>query len=240
MNFYIIYKLIFPNDKIFIGQTIQEFNIRMNQYKIDAYNESNKNKKYNRLISKKIRQYGWNNIKKEIICTVSEEFVDEAERYFIKRHNSLVVNGQGYNIEDGGNKNKHHSEETKKKLSNANGGKNSYWFGKQHTKEYRIFMKKMQLGKNNSFYGKHHTETVKERIRNGSFGKKQTKEHIQKRIKIKYKSIDVYIKKTDDFIGTFTSVKQIEEKLNLLATCIYAVLNKRRKSAGGYYFRFVS
>lgn len=92
---YIIYKLIFPNDKIYIGQTRQEFNVRMNQYKNDSLN--NKKKIYNILVYKAIRKYGWENVEKEIICTVSEGFVDEAEIYFIKEYRSNNKRF-GYNI----------------------------------------------------------------------------------------------------------------------------------------------
>lgn len=62
-NIYIIYKLTFPNGKIYIGQTIN-FNKRMHQYQWFATAEkAKKYPVYNYLISKKIRKYGWENIR---------------------------------------------------------------------------------------------------------------------------------------------------------------------------------
>lgn len=108
MSTYIIYKLVFPNNKVYVGQTAQKLKRRLSAHK--CYSKCG-----NTVLSNAIRKYGWGSIKQEVICTVSEEFVDDVERYFIKEFNSLVKNGKGYNIEDGGNKNKHLSEETRKK-----------------------------------------------------------------------------------------------------------------------------
>ena len=71
---------------------------------------------------------------------------------------------KGYNKEDGGNLQKHLSEETKKKISKAKKGKyqgeNHPMWGKYHSEESK---KKMSEAKK----GKHHSEETKKKMRKG-------------------------------------------------------------------------
>lgn len=243
MNNHIIYKFDFPNNKIYIGQTGLSFNIRLSRYKSEIYNKNGKN--YNRLVNKAIRKYGWDNVKKEIICTVSEEFVDDAERYFIKKYNSNDRKF-GYNLMDGGNKNKHHSEETKKLIGLYSKGKNNYWYekdgywkGKKNPKH-----SDRMKGKNHPLFNKHHSKESIEKMSKSHIGKKRTKKSKQKQTntrlknKIGWKSINAYIEKTEKFVGTFESGKQASEKLKINRGSISSILTGNRKSTGGYTFRY--
>jgi len=99
MYTHIIYKLTFPNNKIYIGQTSLDFNIRLNCHKSSAYNSN-----LNRYIHNAIKKYGWDNIVKEIICTVSSEFSDDAEKYFINKYSCNDIRF-GYNLTGGGKQN---------------------------------------------------------------------------------------------------------------------------------------
>lgn len=172
MNTHIIYKLIFPNNKIYIGQTKRNFNRRMNEYLSDACNESEKNKNYNKFISNAIRKYGWGNVKKEILFTTSEEFVDELETMLIAEYNSADKRF-GYNIESGGHKNKHHSEETKKKISKSKKGNKL----SEKTKEK---ISKALKGKNHPLWGKTHSNETILKMKKSHIGKKNSKESILK------------------------------------------------------------
>lgn len=109
MDCYNLYKLSFPNGKIYIGQT-NNFTLRMQQHKSAAF------KGYCRLVDKAIRKYGWENISKEIILTCDKDSIDAFEREYIKLLNT-TNHYFGYNLDSGGNKNKVHSEETKRKIS---------------------------------------------------------------------------------------------------------------------------
>ena len=57
--------------------------------------------------------------------------------------------------------NGHHSEKSKKKMSESRKGERNWNYGKHHSKET---IEKMS-GENNSMYGKHHTEKAKELMR---------------------------------------------------------------------------
>ena len=45
---------------------------------------------------------------------------------------------------------KHHSEETRKKISESKNGENNYWFGKHHSEETRKKISEAHKGKNHS------------------------------------------------------------------------------------------
>lgn len=125
MNIHYLYKLTFPNDKVYIGQTVN-FKKRMNGHKNDSSNQNRLNR--NCQVNNAIRKYGWDNIKKEILLTCNELEIDEKEREYIKLFNS-IDRGFGYNRESGGNLKKIVSPESKKLISNSRSGK-AQW-GKQ-------------------------------------------------------------------------------------------------------------
>lgn len=90
MNSYCVYKLTFPNNKMYIGIT-NNFKHRMSQHK--------SNKKKNKLTNA-IKKYGFDNCKKEIlICCLTKEKACEFEINFIKQFDSIK---NGYNITEGG------------------------------------------------------------------------------------------------------------------------------------------
>jgi|LakMenE18May11ns_1017448.scaffolds.fasta_scaffold9649245_2 group I intron endonuclease len=90
MNNYCVYKITFPNNKLYIGLT-NNFIHRMVQHK--------SNKKQGKL-SNAIKKYGFDNCKKEIIaCCLTKQEACEMEMYLIKKHNTIDT---GYNITIGG------------------------------------------------------------------------------------------------------------------------------------------
>ena len=96
---YVLENLI--NGKLYVGQTIEI------EKRLVAHKRARNDKMY---IDRAIRKQGWNNFK-QYIYYVPEELLDYFEIEMIKRLNSLSPNG--YNLETGGNKNKHPSEETR-------------------------------------------------------------------------------------------------------------------------------
>ena len=99
------------NGKIYIGITKRNPKVRFNEHFV--------NKK--ELLFRAKEKYGKENFTLEIIeKDLSEEEIDEKERYYIKFYNSLVPNG--YNLSVGGMCNKNISEEGRKKLRQCNLG----------------------------------------------------------------------------------------------------------------------
>lgn len=213
---HIIYKLTFPNNKVYIGQTSDNFESYINKYISLAFNK--KHKSYNRPLCRAIRKYGWDNVKKEILFTTSNEVVDELETQMIAEYNA-TDRRFGYNIlKIGGSPRGYkRSEESKQKQSIKLSGKNNYWYGKDFS------------GKNNPHYGKHHSEETKEKI-----GKKSK----LKNFEYLYKKIKVYDKQ-ENFIKIFNSLSEASRKMKINCGHICEVCKGNRKSAGGYVFKYL-
>lgn len=107
-----IYKLTFPNGKVYIGQTR---NFKERVYKHNYNSHDRNNKYYTKFLYKAIRKYGWENVTKEIIKRCKESRVDFWEQKFIKQFRS-IDRKFGYNLDSGGNKQKIRSKSTIEKI----------------------------------------------------------------------------------------------------------------------------
>ena len=100
----------------------------------------------------------------------SLEQMHDAEEYFIDYYNSVYPNG--YNLESGGKKKKHHAE-TKRKMSIAALGEKNHNFGKKASEESR---KKLSL----SLTGRIFSEEYRKKL-----GEAMRKRHERRRIESK-------------------------------------------------------
>lgn len=116
----LIYKYTSPSGKVYIGQTISERK-RINAHKNNAL-KGEPGYFYNA-----IRKYGFENFTYEVLIRIQSEdrnkvftLLDALERHYIKLYDSRNEL-KGYNICIGGEGSKgfHHTEEHKKKLSEA-------------------------------------------------------------------------------------------------------------------------
>jgi group I intron endonuclease len=126
------------NNKHYVGQTTQEFKIRFRQHQHS-----------NSYIGKAISKYGSDNFDKLLLENIPDEELDYWETYYIQKCNSISPNG--YNFESGGNKNKHHHEETKRKLSKKISKTlvgNKRCFGNHLTEEHKRKVSQGMKGKN--------------------------------------------------------------------------------------------
>lgn len=89
------------NGKQYIGQSI---NIEDRKKQHFYRYKNNKDSGYNSAIHSAFRKYGWENFSFEILEQCSLEDLDEKEKYWISKKNTLVPNG--YNILKGGQKNR--------------------------------------------------------------------------------------------------------------------------------------
>ena len=107
----------------------------------------------------------------------------KAEEELLKKYD-IANNQYCYNIKNGaigwtsedmkGEKNpnygKHHTEETRKKLSQANKGENNPMYGKTHTENTRKKMSQANKGEKHPMYGKHHTDATRKKMSQASKG----------------------------------------------------------------------
>jgi len=93
---WLIYRIVFPNGKSYIGLT-KNLRNRISYHKSDY-------RKTNRPICNAIKHFGWESIQFETLESGIEtlERANELEKEYIIKYNSLVKNGQGYNSTEGG------------------------------------------------------------------------------------------------------------------------------------------
>lgn len=137
----IVYKLTFPNNKIYIGTTKRNLERRIN----NGY-------KHNEEMTNAIIEFGWKNIKKEILfeCENENEAFDKEIELIkeYKSNNSLY----GYNISSGGKSGKKEtkmSQENKNLLLQRLKG-NDFHLGKKHSIETKNKISLLHKGKHRS------------------------------------------------------------------------------------------
>lgn len=144
MELEVIYKIVSPNGKVYIGRT-KNFNDRMADHRHIA-----KVNKSNYALYKAINKYGWDNMIKEIICEIDASQSQTVEEEFIKMYDSV---NKGYNntyAGHGGNMFKNNPElleKLKKTLSEKFTGENNGMFGKIHSIETKEKQKQKAKGR---------------------------------------------------------------------------------------------
>lgn len=174
-------------------------------------------KRQNR-INSAIKKYGWSNIIHKVLYEgLTFEEASQKEKELIKKYNSTNRN-YGYNNSTGGEKSAigfKHTEEAKAKIKKNNA---RYWAGKKRDIETIEKLKKAPLG---NTYRK---------------GKKQSdKANELNRIK---HSTPVYQMLGNKIINKFNSEKEAEQKLNLHRGSIAKVCKGKRKTTGGYGWKY--
>ena len=195
-----IYKITNKIDnKIYIGQTINDLEQRW---------KSHWKKKSNcRYLSLAFKKHGVDNFKFELICISFDENLDELEKYYIKKLNSLAPNG--YNLREGGNSSRH-SEETKLKISQSLKGRTD------------IVRSKSQLGK------KHSEETKKKISESGKARKNNIEWHINK-----CKTV-LQIDENDNIINKYISAREAARQIGISSTAIILCCQGKRNKAKGF------
>lgn len=114
------------NNKIYIGQTINSLRKRRLQHESSYKNKNTKDYVFARAMKK----YGKENFTWEIIDTANSiEELNKKESYWILKLNSIVDNGKGYNSKGGG-ANSFLSEDTKRKIGEAQIGEKNHMWGR--------------------------------------------------------------------------------------------------------------
>lgn len=136
------------NNKRYIGQSI-DIKRRISEHYC---------KPTNQVISKAVQKHGKDNFSYDIVELCDETKLDELEIKYIKQYDTHISNGNGYNVDYGGNGTGKVSEETKNKISQAVSGEKNGFYGKKHTDEVKEKQKIAKKGNKNPFHGKKHTE----------------------------------------------------------------------------------
>ena len=200
-NNYKVYIHIFPNNKVYIGITRNRTDIRW---------ANGKGYKSQKVMSNAINKYGWKNIEHKVLYeNLTKEEAEQKEIELIAFYKSNQRK-YGYNIENGGNCVGKMSEETKKKISKSNIGKNT--------------------GIKNGMYGKHPKGEFKKGNIPYNKGKKMSIEEIKKHCK------PVLCVETGI---VYYSAREANKQIGISYKSISSVCNKKRKTTGGYHWEFI-
>ena len=142
---------------------------------------------------------------KNNVSVTAEEYAELKNKFV----NLAIIQNTGENNPFYG---KHHSEETKKKMSEANKGRE---FSKQH-KEKLSEQAKNKTGSKNPFYGKHHSEESKLKIGASK------------------KSIPVICIETGQI---YRSAKEAQRKTGISQGTISKCIKGEYKQAGGFHWK---
>ena len=134
-----VYMHTFPNGKVYIGITSTSPYKRWNGglgYKSQT------------LMFRAITKYGWDNIRHEVLFDgLTQNEAEAAEKRLISEHNADNA-AYGYNVEPGGNAGKKLAESTKQKISESRNGKRwDYFRGRHHTEESKRLLSEAHMGK---------------------------------------------------------------------------------------------
>lgn len=186
----------------------------------------------NNYLTEEREKYGLENFNVVVIdhCETREE-AWELEQFYIKELNTKYPDG--YNMSDGGvgtkgivvtektrekqrNKKlgKHHSEETKRKMSEAHKGENCHW------------------------YGKHFSEEHKRKLSDAKKGIKYSEKHREKIADGHKKPILQIDKTTGEVIREWKSATDVNKELGLNKSHITACCKGKLKSVGGYIWKY--
>ncbi len=110
----LIYRMIFPNGKMYIGLTTRTIRERKNEHKSDFLSKRNNWPVYNAM-----NKYGWENIKWEILedNITDFEYLKEREAFNILKYDTYLPNGYNMTLGGEGRYGRIVSEETRKKMS---------------------------------------------------------------------------------------------------------------------------
>lgn len=183
------------------------------------------------VINRAREKYGIDNFGFEILKECDDEELNYWEMYYIKELNTKVP--YGYNLTDGGDgmSGYHFTEETRKKISEANKGKNkgkTPWNkGKHRSEETKRKISEAHKGDKNGMYGKHLSEEHKNNLSKALTNRSdQSKPVLQ---------ID---KNTNEVVAEFPSIHEVKRQLNYNSGHIASCCNGKKKSYGGFIWRY--
>jgi len=196
-----------------------------------------KNIHHNRHLQHSFNNYGEKNFEFKIMCNIEKELLSELE--------SLVISEIGieniYNLCKDGRNNYgiKRSKETKKKLSIST----TKWINSVEKETQKMWAKLGGLA-SGGFKGKH-TEKTKIKMSDSAkkrFSKIEEIEKAKKRSAEKSgKKIEVYIYKTNEYVGTYDSIRDCARQLNIVPNRhgIKYCLDKKYSQCKGYFFSYL-
>lgn len=192
-SFGIIYKATnLINGKCYVGQTVKKLKYRIKEHIRCSYRNTKRD-----YFHSSLKKHGSDIFEWDVLCEcLSRDDLDEKEKYYIQKLNTLAPNGYNLTIGGSGKSGFIPSEKTRKILSEKYIGKGNPFYGKKHSEKSkqiisykgqgRIISKETLEKRSKSMLGKNKRTHSKEQNKNHSeIMKKYTNETIEKCIELK-------------------------------------------------------
>lgn len=248
-NVYLIYKIVFPNGKHYIGLSTRALDERKKEHRNSAIVDKPK-----QIVHKALKKFDMIDTFELIEIDNTAKSINELyekEIFYIQQYNSYYKNKKGYNMTLGGDGNHGYvrTKADRKKFSEAQLQR----YSNPEEKEKASQIKK-EYHKNNPEAGKVHGEKIKEHFQNNpearEKARERTKEHYKnnpeaRKCEKNRKLFKVFRKHNMEFIKEFEfqfeAIEYIKKEfnVNVLSSKISNVLQKKRKSTGGFVFKYV-
>ena len=246
----------------YIGQTVQDdFQIRLNGH-ISEANNGRRRHLYNA-----IRLYGWDQFQIEILHSFPregnwQERLDDLEIQEIAQRGTLAPNG--YNNETGGNRNKVLHEDTKVLMSSVRSGELHSMFGKHHGEEAKELLKEAnrkpvqqwskdgtqllrtfesveEAGRETGAHGEHIGKVCKgtRKTAGGFHWKFVQSDDIQSNSPLKFTKIQQWSFDGKTLVGEFDTILAAGEKTGAQKGRISKCCKGASRSAGGFKWKAV-
>ena len=223
------------NGKKYIGQS-RNLIKRWNQHKTESRRDKPK-----MIVDKAIKKYGIDNFSFEILFECPLNMLDDWETDMIRLYDSMRP--RGYNCVDKcRGVSEKEIEKSRKRMKENNPMKNpdvvervrNKLKGTHHNRvtEYQIEVTKKRMKENNPMKNPDVVKKVKMKMT----GRKQDKERVIRNSK--YTNI-LQFSKDGKFIKKWDLISDIEKELDIDHWGIYAVLNGKQKTAGGYIWKCI-
>lgn len=232
---YCVYRHTFPNGKVYIGITCQKPHERWC---------NGTGYKHQKLVYRAILRYGWENVEHDVIaCDLTHDQATAMEIELIQAYDSTNPE-RGYNVSRGGDGGpgfsgekhpmygKHHTEESRKKMSESTKGQIPYNKGKHLSDEHREKLRQAHLGRKQN-----RTPEWNRKIGESQRGKKMTPEQIERMVKRKRKPV-VQLSLTGEFICEWPSGAEASRQTGVDASHINLACRNIRKTAGNFIWKF--
>lgn len=227
---WVVYKHTTPSGKMYFGITHQK--------PINRWGRNGNGYRSNKHFYNAIQKYGWDNISHEIIAECADQKTAESiERKLIMEFKSYDTR-YGYNKALGGHA---LSNESRKKISETRKERGivPWTYGKHHSEETKrkISLAHTGLRYKMSEAGRKHLSESKLGEKNPMYGRKKTKEEINRMIRINEKPV---VRIDGDTITVYESAKKAGEATGIIPSNITRACRKERSTAGGYKWEYAN
>ena len=229
MNSFTVYRHTTPSGKVYIGITRQN---PIRRWRSDGSGYKENNHFWNAICC-----YGWDNITHEIIASgLTKDEACEMEIALIAEHDAMNPN-KGYNGTIGG-ENPQHSEETRRKISEAAKARDMSGARNPNYGNHKL------AGENNPHYGKCFSAEVRKRMSEGRKGKgtqpksEATKQRMRENHAGGNAPKQVLCVETGEIYKSINdAARAVNINKKVISNCCRGIIHYN--TAGGYHWQFI-